>query len=99
VDELGSELRLLTNAIPPLQRTWGEPEGLDEKMEHRGQVKAKIRFYYAFQRFLRVVSSYFMPLSMVLLNDLQRVDLVSLYLLEVLIIDRDSLQMIHVLLV
>jgi predicted ATPase len=91
VDQLGTELPLLTNVIPHLHEIVGESEGVEgTKMEHQGgHVEAKSRFNYAFRRFLRVMSSYFMPLVM-LLDDLQWADLASLELLGVLIADRNN---------
>jgi predicted ATPase len=89
VDQLGAELRLLTHVIPHLHEIVGESEGLEDKMERQGHVEAKSRFNYAFRRFFRVMSSYFMPLVM-FLDDLQWADLESLDLLGVLIADRDN---------
>jgi predicted ATPase len=89
VHQLGTELPLLTNLIPHLHEIVGESEGLEDKLELQGHVEAKSRFNYAFRRFLRVMSSYFMPLVM-FLDDLQWADLASLDLLGVLVTDRDN---------
>jgi predicted ATPase len=89
VDQLGTELGLLTNVILHLHEIVEEFEGLEDKMEHQGHVGAKSSFNYAFWRFLCVLSSYFMPLVM-FLDDLQWADLASLDLLGILITDHDN---------
>ena len=54
--------------------------------QQQGYEEAKSRLHYAFRRFIRIVSSYFEPLVIVL-DDLQWADKSSLSLLDVLITD------------
>jgi predicted ATPase len=62
--------------------------GANHKDEDGNSVsKARNRFNFAFRRFIRVISSFFTPL-VILLDDLQWADGSSLELLEVLITDR-----------
>jgi predicted ATPase len=93
IDGLGAEIHLLTKVIPELseivgdQQTRSETEGATE--HHGNQQEAEARFNYIFRGFIRVITSYFAPLVMVL-DDLQWADVGSLELMDVLITDRDT---------
>jgi predicted ATPase len=93
IDRLGTDLHLLTTVIPELseivkdQRTRLDADGANG--HHGNQKEAKARFNYAFRVFIRLITSCFAPLVMVL-DDLQWADADSLELMEVLITDRDN---------
>jgi hypothetical protein len=93
IDGLGAEIHLLQKVIPELceivgdQQTHSEADGATG--HHGNQQEAKARFNYIFRVFVRVITSYFAPLVMVL-DDLQWADVGSLELMEVLITDRDN---------
>jgi predicted ATPase len=94
IDGLGAEIHLLTKVIPELseiiagdQDTRSDADGATG--HHENQQKAKASFNYVFRAFVRLVTSHFAPLVMVL-DDLQWADVASLALMEVLITDRDN---------
>lgn len=88
VDELGSELRVITRVIPALEEV--VMQGRDFRMMEQpggsgmaaaeSTEESKNQLNYAFRRFIRVVSSCFAPLIMVL-DDLQWADMTSLELI------------------
>ena len=90
IDQLGSELGLLTNVIPDLKEIVGADRlPTQESASLTGSLaEARNRFHYAFRRFFRVVTCYFAPVVLVL-DDLQWADVSSLDLLRVLLTDID----------
>lgn len=91
IDKLGPErLSLLINIIPELSEIVGDEVLMDDvKSKKQGGEESKARFNYAFRIFVRVVSSHFAPL-LILLDDIQWSDAATLDLLQVLIADRDN---------
>jgi predicted ATPase len=93
IDGLGTEIHLLTKVIPELSEIVGDQQTRSETDgatgHHGNQQEAKARFNYIFRGFVRIISSYFAPLVMVL-DDLQWADVGSLELMDVLITDRDN---------
>jgi predicted ATPase len=94
IDGLGGDIHLLTTMVPELneivgdQHTRFEPDGAAAG-NHGNQEEAKARFNFIFRVFIRLITSYFAPLVMVL-DDLQWADVGSLELIENLITDRDN---------
>jgi predicted ATPase len=91
ISGLGAKIHLLTKVIPELSEIVGDQQTLpDADDRHDGnQEEAKARFNYIFRMFIRLITSYFAPLVIVL-DDLQWADAGSLELMKVLITDRDN---------
>jgi predicted ATPase len=89
IDKLSSEnLCLLLNIMPELAEIVGDEVIMDDmKKQTSGETKA--RFNFAFRILIQFVASHFAPL-VILLDDLQWCDAVTLDLLQVLISDRDN---------
>ena len=91
---LGEDIHLLTTMIPELNEIVGDQQARLETDgaaagNHGSQEEAKAKFNFIFRVFMRVITSYFAPLVMVL-DDLQWADVGSLELIENLITDRDN---------
>jgi predicted ATPase len=91
---LGEDIHLLTTMIPELNEIVGDQQIRLETDgaaagNHGNQEEAKARFNFIFRVFIRLITSYFSPLVMVL-DDLQWADVGSLELIENLITDRDN---------
>jgi hypothetical protein len=71
--EIGSEIWLLATFIPALHSIFGDRAESASSAGNIGStsnVEAKLRFGYAFQKFIRVASQFFSPL-VIFLDDLQ----------------------------
>lgn len=106
--ELHDELPLLVSVIPVLREILDIP--FDEEQEGKtkpdslttthdvvltGSTEAKLRFHFAFVRFLRIVAQEFVPL-VIILDDLQWADRSSLDLMEALLTDYQNSNLILV---
>jgi predicted ATPase len=91
ITELGAEIHVLTSVIPALSlMISGDEQVVQADLGNQGDLEAQNQqIHYAFRLLIRVVSSYFAPLVIVI-NDLQWADAASLELLQVLMTDREN---------
>eukprot|EP00986_Skeletonema_menzelii_P004611 scaffold1587_cov139-Skeletonema_menzelii.AAC.3 len=87
VSEVGNEILLLINVIPVLEEVIENPFIPDVVADH-GNKEAKERLKYAFLQFFRVISRYF-DHFVIVLDDLQWTDALSIELLNGIIGDID----------
>eukprot|EP00978_Attheya_sp_CCMP212_P013284 scaffold33393_cov41-Attheya_sp.AAC.1 len=91
MSELGDEISLLTNIFPILDEILDVDYTSAPAADSSDDAYGKESINYAFRKFLRVVSTHFNPLVIVL-DDLQWADAASFELLETLITDRENPQ-------
>jgi len=84
---VGGEIVLLTNIVPVLEEAIEVPF-MPDVVADQGNKEAKERLKYAFLQFFRVITRYFHHLVIVL-DDLQWTDALSIELLEMIINNRD----------
>jgi predicted ATPase len=90
IDGLGAEVHILTKVIPELSEIVGDQQTRPEADGATGnQQVSKAMFNNIFRVFIRLITSYFAPLVMVL-DDLQWADVGSMELMEGLITDRGN---------
>jgi predicted ATPase len=92
VQQGGSQyLQPLVGTLEPQPQPTPEEPLLQQPPQppHQGGLEAKKLFHFAFRQFIRIISSGFLPLVLVL-DDLQWADPASLELLEVLITDKHN---------
>ncbi len=89
ISEVGGEIVLLTNIVPVLEEAIEFPSMADVVVADQGNKEAKERLKYAFLQFFRVITRYFHHLVIVL-DDLQWTDALSIELLDVIINDRKA---------
>ena len=87
ISEVGDEILLLINVVPVLEEVIENPFIQDVVADH-GNKEAKERLKYAFLQFFRVITRYFNHLVIVL-DDLQWTDALSIELLDGIISDID----------
>ena len=87
ISEVGGEIVLLTNIVPVLEEAIEVPF-MPDVVADQGNKEAKERLKYAFLQFFRVITRYFHHLVIVL-DDLQWTDALSIELLEMIINNRD----------
>ena len=85
--EVGGEIVLLTNIVPVLEEAIDTPF-VSGTIADQGNKEAKERLKYAFLQFFRVIIRYF-PHLVIVLDDLQWTDALSIELLDAIINDRD----------
>lgn len=87
--QLGPDIHLLTNLVPELAEIACEASDNASGGGNQEAQQAKARFHYVFRLFIRVVTTYYAPLVIVL-DDLQWVDKGSLDLIRSLLTDADN---------
>jgi len=87
ISEVGDEILLLANVVPVLEEVIEIPVVMDVVADH-GNKEAKERLKYGFLQFFRVISRYFDHLVIVI-DDLQWTDALSIELLDGIISDVD----------
>ena len=87
ISEVGDEMLLLINVIPVLEEVF-ENSSMSGAVADQGNKEAKERLKYAFLQFFRVITRYFRHLVIVL-DDLQWADALSIELLNGIIGDVD----------
>ena len=96
-EEVGAEIDLLIQVIPVLNKVFHEHELVRQESQENTVAKktssssldSKNRFFFAFLRFMRVISNEFDPLVIVI-DDLQWADPCSLELMEAVVADRSN---------
>ena len=90
IAEFGAEINLLTKIIPDLSEIIGDDEVVETDIGYQGSLESQNQqMHYAFRLLIRIVSSFFAPL-VIILDDLQWADSASLELLQVLTTDREN---------
>ncbi len=84
---VGNEILLLSNVVPVIREVFDIPETMDVVAD-QGNKEAKERLKYGFLQFFRVISTHFDRLVIVL-DDLQWTDAMSIELLDGIIGDKD----------
>lgn len=88
ISEVGGEIVRLTNIVPVLEEAIEFPSMADVVVADQGNKEAKERLKYAFLQFFRVITRYFHHLVIVL-DDLQWTDALSIELLDAIINDQN----------
>ena len=87
ISAVGDEMLLLSNIVPVIREVLDVPETMDAVAD-QGSKEAKERLKYGFLQFFRVISTHFDHLVIVL-DDLQWTDALSIELLNGIIGDKD----------